>query len=241
MIVYGRNAVREALRGRRAASAGEVLAIAPLAREPWLGAQRVRVATAEEIERACGSREHQGVCVELSGYPYVSTGELLGVPSPFIVALDEVQDPQNLGAICSYRRMRRRQRPRDLRAARGGRDRGRLPCLGGRRRASARRAGHQPGRFPARRARRGLLELRRGDLRAGRGLPRARLPRRRRGRVRRRGAGPSPACRGVLRSARRDAAARAGSPRSTSTPPPVRFCTRCCIAAQPLTALHNCG
>jgi 23S rRNA (guanosine2251-2'-O)-methyltransferase len=99
VIVYGRNAVREALRGRRAASAGEILAIDSLAREPWLRDHRVRVATAEVIERACGSREHQGICVEVAGYPYVSPGELLAAKTPFIVALDEVQDPQNLGAI----------------------------------------------------------------------------------------------------------------------------------------------
>jgi 23S rRNA (guanosine2251-2'-O)-methyltransferase len=100
VIVYGRNAVREALRGRRAGSAGEILAVRTLAGEEWLSAQSVRVVGAEEIERACGSREHQGVCVELAGYPYVSTGELLARPDPLIVALDEVQDPQNLGAIC---------------------------------------------------------------------------------------------------------------------------------------------
>ncbi|HEY1775275.1 MAG TPA: 23S rRNA (guanosine(2251)-2'-O)-methyltransferase RlmB [Solirubrobacteraceae bacterium] len=100
MIVYGRNAVREALRGRRAATAGEILAVDSLRREPWLSGQRVRISSAEEIERACGSREHQGICVELAGYPYVSPRELLGVADPFIVALDEVQDPQNLGAIC---------------------------------------------------------------------------------------------------------------------------------------------
>ena len=100
MIVYGRNAVREALRGRRAGTAGEVLAIDAVAREPWLAGARVRVCAPEAIERACGSTEHQGVCVELGGYPYVSARELLGARAPFIVALDEVQDPQNLGAIC---------------------------------------------------------------------------------------------------------------------------------------------
>ena len=100
MIVYGRNAVREALRGRRAASAGEIMAIAPLAREPWLAGRRVRVCSAGEIERACGSVEHQGVCAQLAAYPYVGAAELLGGSEPLIVALDEVQDPQNLGAIC---------------------------------------------------------------------------------------------------------------------------------------------
>jgi 23S rRNA (guanosine2251-2'-O)-methyltransferase len=100
VIVYGRNAVREALRGRRSASAGEILVVRTLAREAWLQGRRVRVARAAEIEHACGSREHQGVCVEVAGYPYVSTEEILAQSNPLIVALDEVQDPQNLGAIC---------------------------------------------------------------------------------------------------------------------------------------------
>lgn len=100
MIVYGRNAVREALRGRRASTVGEILAIETLTREPWLANRRPRLSSAEEIERACGSREHQGICAELAGFPYVSAEELLVGDAPLIVALDEVQDPQNLGAIC---------------------------------------------------------------------------------------------------------------------------------------------
>jgi 23S rRNA (guanosine2251-2'-O)-methyltransferase len=101
VIVYGRNAVREALLGRRASSVGEIVATPALAREEWLAERRTRVVAAEEVERFCGSREHQGVCAELAGgYPYVSTGELLALAEPLIVALDEIQDPQNLGAIC---------------------------------------------------------------------------------------------------------------------------------------------
>jgi 23S rRNA (guanosine2251-2'-O)-methyltransferase len=100
VIVYGRNAVAEALLGRRSASVGEILASESLAREPWLAGRRVRVSSGEVIERACGSRDHQGICAELAGYPYVSTPELLATSAPLIVALDEVQDPQNLGAIC---------------------------------------------------------------------------------------------------------------------------------------------
>ncbi len=99
MIVYGRNAVREALCGRRRSSVGAIHASEALAREPWLSSRRPRIATAEEIERVCGSREHQGVCAEMGGYPYVSTEELLLAKAPLIVALDELQDPQNLGAI----------------------------------------------------------------------------------------------------------------------------------------------
>jgi 23S rRNA (guanosine2251-2'-O)-methyltransferase len=36
----------------------------------------------------------------MGGYPYVGARELLAVDSPLIVALDQVQDPQNLGSIC---------------------------------------------------------------------------------------------------------------------------------------------
>ncbi len=100
MIVYGRNAVREALRGRRAAAVRWVLAGESAAREPWLASRDVRLGTAAEIEQACGSPDHQGVCAEVGGFPYVGAGELLAAPDPLIVALDEVQDPQNLGAIC---------------------------------------------------------------------------------------------------------------------------------------------
>jgi 23S rRNA (guanosine2251-2'-O)-methyltransferase len=100
VIVYGRNAVREALRGRRASTVAEILASEACAGEPWLAGRTVRVASAATIERTCGSSEHQGICAELAGYPYVSTNELLIGEAPLIVALDEVQDPQNLGAIC---------------------------------------------------------------------------------------------------------------------------------------------
>ncbi|HEX8714159.1 MAG TPA: RNA methyltransferase, partial [Solirubrobacteraceae bacterium] len=58
------------------------------------------ICSAEEIERRCGSTAHQGVCAQAGGYPYVGADELLAVEQPLIVALDQVQDPQNLGSIC---------------------------------------------------------------------------------------------------------------------------------------------
>ena len=99
MILYGRNPVREALRaGRRRIE--QVWATERLvAREPWLGQAGARIASAHEIERRADSPDHQGVCAEAGGYPYVSGQELLMPEDPFIVALDELQDPQNLGAI----------------------------------------------------------------------------------------------------------------------------------------------
>ncbi|HEV3047981.1 MAG TPA: RNA methyltransferase [Solirubrobacteraceae bacterium] len=100
MILYGRNAVREALRGRRARGVGEIWASGGAAREPWLAGRSVRIASAEEIERRCGSPGHQGVCAQAGGYPYVGARELLAREQPLLVALDQVQDPQNLGSIC---------------------------------------------------------------------------------------------------------------------------------------------
>jgi 23S rRNA (guanosine2251-2'-O)-methyltransferase len=100
VILYGRNPVREALRGRRAHAVGEVWATQGAAREPWLQGVQVRAVQAEELERRCGSGAHQGICADAGAYPYVSAEELLTGDEPLVVALDQVQDPQNLGSIC---------------------------------------------------------------------------------------------------------------------------------------------
>ena len=100
MILYGRNPVREALRGRRAFSVSEVWATVGAGREPWLGGVKVNVRAAEEIERRCGSPAHQGLCAAAGDYPYLGSDELLAIADPLIVVLDQVQDPQNLGSIC---------------------------------------------------------------------------------------------------------------------------------------------
>jgi 23S rRNA (guanosine2251-2'-O)-methyltransferase len=99
MIVYGRNPVREALRGRRkvdrvwvARRAGDV--------EQWLAEAQPEVVDQDEIERLCGSPEHQGVCAEVAAYPYADGEAMLGAEDALVVCLDEVQDPHNLGAVC---------------------------------------------------------------------------------------------------------------------------------------------
>src|ERR1700761_4003867 len=98
MVVYGRNPVREAIRGPR--DVGRVWATAKVAQEPWLAGVGVAVADGEEIERRCGSADHQGICAEVSPFVYAEVGTLLQATSGLIVALDQIQDPQNLGAIC---------------------------------------------------------------------------------------------------------------------------------------------
>jgi 23S rRNA (guanosine2251-2'-O)-methyltransferase len=100
VIVYGRNPVAEALRGRRGDRVGEVWATAAVAREPFLRGARARIASAAEIERRCGSPSHQGVCADAGAYPYAGADELLATPNPLLVALDQLQDPQNVGSIC---------------------------------------------------------------------------------------------------------------------------------------------
>lgn len=82
-LIYGKQPVAEAERGRRAV------------RRVWC----VPEASAEELERLCGSPDHQGVVAEVDPYPYADPDELLAEPEVLLVALDQVQDPRNLGAV----------------------------------------------------------------------------------------------------------------------------------------------
>ncbi len=100
MIIYGRNPVREALRGSRRVQ--RIYATKNAAREPWLSdaSERTERRPSEDIERLCGSTSHQGMCAEVEPFPYQSADSLLAAETPLIVALDQVQDPQNVGSIC---------------------------------------------------------------------------------------------------------------------------------------------
>jgi 23S rRNA (guanosine2251-2'-O)-methyltransferase len=83
-IIYGRRPVEEAERGKRGV------------RRVW----RASETPAEELERRCGSPDHQGVVAEVDPYPYADPGALLRRDGSLLVALDQVQDPRNLGAVC---------------------------------------------------------------------------------------------------------------------------------------------
>jgi 23S rRNA (guanosine2251-2'-O)-methyltransferase len=98
VIVYGRNPVREALRGRRRVH--RVYATDKAATEVWLGDVDVAIAEPHEIEERCGSADHQGVCAEVQAYPYADADSLLDSEDALVVCLDGVQDPHNLGAVC---------------------------------------------------------------------------------------------------------------------------------------------
>lgn len=83
-LVYGRNPVAEARRGRR-----RVL-------REWTAEE----VGAERLERLCGSPDHQGIVAEVDPYPYADPNQLLAAEDALVLALDQVQDPRNLGAIC---------------------------------------------------------------------------------------------------------------------------------------------
>lgn len=98
-LVYGRNAVREALRGRRAVLeiwVGERAATTL----GWLDeAPRPRVKRERELTEAAGSPDHQGVVAWCEPYPYADAWDLAAAERPLLCLLDQVTDPRNLGAV----------------------------------------------------------------------------------------------------------------------------------------------
>jgi 23S rRNA (guanosine2251-2'-O)-methyltransferase len=54
----------------------------------------------EEIEGLCGSPDHQGVAAAVDPFPYADANGLLDSEQALVVALDQIKDPHNLGAVC---------------------------------------------------------------------------------------------------------------------------------------------
>jgi 23S rRNA (guanosine2251-2'-O)-methyltransferase len=110
-VLYGRNAVREALRaGRRkiykvvlaqgTKGTGIVADIVTLAAKSGAPIQRVERRQLDRI----GDFNHQGVVAEAAPYPYVELKEILAQAdqcqeAPLLLMLDCLQDPQNLGSL----------------------------------------------------------------------------------------------------------------------------------------------
>jgi 23S rRNA (guanosine2251-2'-O)-methyltransferase len=97
-LIYGRRAVREAMRGPR-----EVLELwvteRALKAEPWLNGMRRQVKPERELSEAAGTRDHQGVLAWAEPFRYADADELAAADSPLLVCLDQVTDPHNLGAV----------------------------------------------------------------------------------------------------------------------------------------------
>ncbi len=111
-ILYGRQPVRETLRaGRRqvfkllvargirpTGIVGEVLSLADRSHIP------VQTVEPQNLDKLGNQANHQGLAVEVSGYPYVDFPSLLTAAQtakepPFLLILDHLQDPQNLGSL----------------------------------------------------------------------------------------------------------------------------------------------
>jgi len=108
--IYGRNPVLELLRahGRRAdeiavlaGARGPLAEVVALARHAGV---KVSYRTRDQLTAMAGSDRHQGVVARVASAEYVDLGALLEIPrtrgeTPFFVALDQVQDPRNFGAL----------------------------------------------------------------------------------------------------------------------------------------------
>ncbi len=97
-LVYGRRAVREALRGRR-----EVLEVWATERsvkaEDWLAETKPKVRADRELTEKAGTRDHQGVLALVAPFAYADAYELAAAEKPLLAVLDRVTDPRNLGAV----------------------------------------------------------------------------------------------------------------------------------------------
>ena len=98
-LVYGRRAVREALRGRR-----QVLEVWATDRavnaEPWLAETKPKERPERELSELAGTRDHQGVVARVEPYRYADAYELAAAERPLLAVLDRITDPRNLGAVC---------------------------------------------------------------------------------------------------------------------------------------------
>ena len=109
-ILYGINPVREALRGNRKAfelfvqTAGtdqRIAKLATLAEEKGIAVRRRERA---DLERLAGNPHHQGVVLKVAPFVYVELEDFLvnhqeSEGGLFVLVLDGIQDPQNLGAL----------------------------------------------------------------------------------------------------------------------------------------------
>lgn len=110
-VLYGRNAVHEALRAGRRRCEG--LLLAEGMRESSTVAAILRLATersvpVQQLNRrqldGLGPVNHQGIAAQMEAYPYVEVDAMLDLARrraepPLLLLLDCLQDPQNLGTL----------------------------------------------------------------------------------------------------------------------------------------------
>lgn len=106
--LYGRNAVRECLRARRrrprrllvahgTEKTQPIVELTELARSASIEVQETG---REELDGLTTGANHQGVCLLVDAYPYLTLPDLLEFRDrATYLVLDSLQDPQNLGAL----------------------------------------------------------------------------------------------------------------------------------------------
>ena len=96
--IYGRNVVKLALAAGARRRAYRLAATAPALRA--LGAAPAgldaMVVSSHDLDELTGSREHQGVALQVDDFCFAS--EDVALDGDLVVVLDEVSDPHNLGA-----------------------------------------------------------------------------------------------------------------------------------------------
>lgn len=109
-VLYGRNPVLALLRAK-SRRADEIAVLAgghgPLAEVVALARRagvKVSFRTRDQLTAMAGSADHQGVVARVAAADYADLGALLRLPAErgepaFFLALDQVQDPRNLGAV----------------------------------------------------------------------------------------------------------------------------------------------
>lgn len=105
--VYGSHPVLEALRGCRSVHLvhGTEAALRTLGDQAGRAGAALRECSADELTRLAGSPDHQGLVAEVDPFPYCAVADLAAddtpdaEAAPFVLALDQVTDPHNLGAI----------------------------------------------------------------------------------------------------------------------------------------------
>ena len=109
-LIAGRNAVIEALRAKKPIDKIFVLdgcqdgPVRTIAREARKTDTIINYVSKERLDQLSETRAHQGVIAQVAAYEYSTVDEILaraeekGEP-PFLILLDNVEDPHNLGAI----------------------------------------------------------------------------------------------------------------------------------------------
>lgn len=108
-IIIGRNAVMEAIKNGRSidkilimkGAEGNALRISAKAKKKHI---RVNYLDRKALDRIAGNENHQGVIAYAAPYEYSDVSEILVLAEergeePFIVILDGIEDPHNLGAV----------------------------------------------------------------------------------------------------------------------------------------------